>query len=131
MLNGADINICQVNVSTQKNLNPIAACLCRSLLDFPCTIFIVIFNPVHLFRDAVVPGSSSPHLNPENTQLFSRWFSCVTEYGIILPHLAGGTRLQMPLWMIVAILKGWWQVSTDEGFCIELINPVCFHSSHH
>lgn len=37
----------------------------------------------------------------------------------------------MPLWMIIAILKGWWQVSTDERFCFELIKPVRFHSSHH
>lgn len=92
---------------------------------------LVIRNPVHLFFETAEPGRSSPHLKQENAQLFSRWFSCVTKYGIVLPHFAGGMRLQMPLWIITVVLKWCWQVSTDERFCIELIKLDCFCSSSH
>lgn len=96
----------------EQSLNLISACLC----SLPGAIFIVNLNPVHLFCDTVVPGSYSHLKHDKHSHTFSRWFTCVREYGIILPHLAGGKRLQMPLWMITAILKGFWQVSTDERF---------------
>lgn len=38
----------------------------------------------------------------------------------------------MPPWMIIAILKGWWQVSTHESFCfLELIRPARSHNRLH
>lgn len=95
----------------------------KSLLIAWCAFFILDLC------DTVVPGSSMPHLKHGK---HSRWFCCVTKCDIIIPHLAGGRRVQMPSWMIIAILKVWWQVSTHERLCfVELVTPACSQNRRH
>lgn len=105
-----------------------------SAADYPerllCFFREACFFPLLFFSFLCGVAPSPPHVSNRKTQallLFSSLWGCHPS----LPHLAAGIRLQMPLWMMVAVLKQPWQVSTNERFCIELIKAVCSLSSHH